>query len=55
MENMAYLVAGYLVVWSGLFLYLVRIMAFQKGLMERLSTLEEAKIYSERQVGTDHE
>jgi CcmD family protein len=55
MENIAYLVTGYLVVWSGLFLYLWRICVLHKNLMERLSALEEARAYSEGQKGADHE
>jgi CcmD family protein len=55
MENIVYLVAGYLVVWGGLFLYLWRILVLQKGLVKRLAVLEATRIFPMGQKGNEHE
>lgn len=41
MKNLNFLVAAYLLIWSGLFLYLVFISGQQKKLGQKLSMLEE--------------
>lgn len=41
MKNIGYLAAGYMVVWSGLLLYLWRLLSIQNGLQRRLAVLEE--------------
>lgn len=48
MKNLDFLVAAYLVIWGGLFLYLIFVSGQQRKLTQRIKMLEELLIKKEK-------
>lgn len=49
MKNLIFLVAAYMIIWGGIFLYLMFVSGQQKKLTQRIKMLEELLKEKERQ------
>jgi CcmD family protein len=49
MKNLTFLVAAYMVIWGGLFFYLIFVSGQQRKLTQRVKVLEELLKEKERQ------
>ncbi len=49
MESLVFLVGAYMVIWGGLFLYLIFVSGQQRKLTQRVKVLEELLMKKEKQ------